>query len=139
MPLPPLIMNLLMRTLFTIFSLFLLVSIQAADACCDHDADSHHHLDNASDGISYQLSAQQHHKHHHGDPCGCVCHHNAPLGKTTGPTPRVEPLPMSEAFTWTCGSEHILPPSTAPPLTENISAPPSSAADICSQHCRFLI
>ena len=129
-----------MRSLFVIFSLFLLVSFQAADACCDHDAGTPAHVVKAADGVTDQISEHSQH-HHHDGPCSCVCHHKLPTDKTSFPAPRVEvePPTMSEVFNWNSSTDHFLPPTTAPPLAKNCSLPPSSAAEICSQHCRFLL
>ena len=127
-----------MRSFFAIFSLLLLVSIQAVDACCDHDSGVHAHLEKVSDGMTDQMSE---HIHHHDGPCGCVCHQKLPTDKSSFPTPRVEvePLPKLEVCDWNSCPDHLSPPSTGPPLAEKLSLPPSSAAEICSQHCRFLL
>ncbi|MEO1857030.1 MAG: hypothetical protein ABGY95_06655, partial [Rubritalea sp.] len=78
---------------------------------------------------------------HHDGPCDCTCHQKLPTDKTSFPSPRIElePLPMSEVFNWNSCANHFLPPSTAPPVAENFSIPPSGAAEICSLHCRFLL
>ncbi len=93
-----------MRSLFAIFSLLLLVSFQAAGACCDHDAGGHVHIEKASDDLANQFPEYSQH-HHHDGPCGCLCHQKLPTDKTSFPTSRVElePLPMGEVLDWnTC-------------------------------------
>ncbi|MEO1856374.1 MAG: hypothetical protein ABGY95_03280, partial [Rubritalea sp.] len=90
-----------MRSFLAIFSLFLLVSFQSADACCDHESGIHTHVEKASDGLTDQISEHSQH-HHHDGPCDCTCHQKLPTDKTSFPSPRIElePLPMSEVFNW---------------------------------------
>gem|GEM_PF-2349459 len=129
-----------MRSLIAIFSLLLLVSFQAADACCDHDSTNHAHLEAVSDAGTKQISDSNQH-HQHDGPCGCACHQKIPADKTTFPAPRieVEPVSMIEICNRYCSIDHFSPPTTGPPLTKKSSLPPSSAREICSQHCRFLL
>ncbi|MFT5882353.1 MAG: hypothetical protein ACI9FG_000856 [Crocinitomicaceae bacterium] len=129
-----------MRSFFAIFSLLLLVSFQAADACCDHDAGGNVHIEMATEGQSNQFSKYSQHQHHDG-PCGCLCHQKLPTDKIsfTVPLLEVKPHPMIEVCDWNSCADHFLPMSTGPPLAGKFSLPPSSATEICSQHCRFLL
>ncbi|MFC4995086.1 hypothetical protein [Rubritalea tangerina] len=130
-----------MRSMFAILSLIFLVSYQAADACCEHDHHSDHvHLEKAHDGDTDQIIQHSGHHHHHG-PCDCLCHTPQPEKKSTTPKPRIEIEPQALVITQQCNSfsRKLLPPSNAPPISQNLSLPPPSAAKLCSQHCRFLL
>lgn len=129
-----------MRSLLVILSLSFLVSFQAAVACCDHDAHSEELLIETSAPIHKNV-VEHSHNHDHNGPCDCACHQTQQHPKSTFPAPRLElePAPVVVVSDEDKRPDYSVIPSSAPPVAENLSLPPPTAAELCSQHCRFLI
>lgn len=129
-----------MRPLFLTLTLLFLGIFQVAEACCDHGEHTTEVESTALETSCHDASNRHQHGDHTG-PCNCVCHQQPQQTKTTAPSSRFELDPVSEVIISEKAPRTKL--STKPlckPLLERFtSLPPPTAAERCSQHCRFLL
>ncbi|MFC5049351.1 hypothetical protein ACFPK9_01775 [Rubritalea spongiae] len=133
-----------MRSLLAIFTLCFLASLQVASACNGHGIshlhEEHIHVEKSNDGVTDVIILVNDHHHHH-DNCDCICHDSEPVKLSSLPSPRIdiETPEFVEVLQWSRLADFDARSNKAPPIATNISLPPPSAAELCSQHCRFLL
>lgn len=136
---------------YAILCFVFLAFSQASYACSDHSprhhtsaacgqVHSHVEVDGNASASSDVITLHTGH-HHHAPGCPCVCHDEEKRQPIAPVSNRIDLEPSCSTNSFESDSLYVIafPTAKACVIARNLSLPPPTSAERCSQHCRYLI